>query len=244
MSTPCRIAIELPDHSFRSITCSYDGYPDGHGVGKKLLNYYTKRKKVDQLIEMGHADQVNQFISVEEFKKESNKKVLNKHFLDGYLSEIEKTAEEEIKLNGRSNYNNNVCVFYKRDMPDEYNDDEYNKKKELFPHIQNLIDQKISDEGIYYVPYTYFFGLDNEWYGIYHYNGKKPIPLNDFEGVLKFEEEIEDIYSSIFSNTNELIKNFSKLEQLAHIKKFDMTEVNTTLLPALKKLLKFKNDNE
>lgn len=51
MATRCRIAIEKEDGEVTSIYCHNDGYPDY--VGKILLEDYTDRKKVEDLIDLG-----------------------------------------------------------------------------------------------------------------------------------------------------------------------------------------------
>lgn len=51
MSTRSRIAKENPDHSFTSIYCHFDGYPEH--VGKILKEYYKDEKKVSELISLG-----------------------------------------------------------------------------------------------------------------------------------------------------------------------------------------------
>ena len=51
MATRSRIGIELEDGTIKSIYCHWDGYISNNG--KLLLNHYTDREKVTQLIELG-----------------------------------------------------------------------------------------------------------------------------------------------------------------------------------------------
>ena len=51
MSTRSTIGIESEDKTIKAIYCHCDGYPNG--VGKILMNHYTTKIKVLQLIELG-----------------------------------------------------------------------------------------------------------------------------------------------------------------------------------------------
>ena len=51
MATRCKIGVQQPDGTIRSIYCHWDGYPAG--VGKKLLNYYNTPTARDELIAPG-----------------------------------------------------------------------------------------------------------------------------------------------------------------------------------------------
>ena len=51
MSTSCRIAIKLPNGSYRSIYCHFDGYEDG--VGKILNQNYATEDAANWLINLG-----------------------------------------------------------------------------------------------------------------------------------------------------------------------------------------------
>ena len=51
MATRSRIAIELKDGRIKSIYCHWDGYISNNG--KLLVDHYTDRDKVNQLIELG-----------------------------------------------------------------------------------------------------------------------------------------------------------------------------------------------
>ena len=61
MSTRSRIAKENPDHSYTSIYCHYDGYPDH--VGRLLKEYYKDEKKVSELISLGDLSSLREKIN-------------------------------------------------------------------------------------------------------------------------------------------------------------------------------------
>jgi hypothetical protein len=58
MSTNSRIAIEQADGTVKSIYCHWDGYPKG--VGKKLVEHYGDRAKVEELIALGDLSQLGE----------------------------------------------------------------------------------------------------------------------------------------------------------------------------------------
>ena len=51
MSTRSVICKETENKTYVGIYCHFDGYPEG--VGKKLLDYYADRKKVEELLQLG-----------------------------------------------------------------------------------------------------------------------------------------------------------------------------------------------
>lgn len=51
MGTRSRIGLELPDGTFGSIYCHWDGYPGYNG--KILLGHYSDPAKVEELISLG-----------------------------------------------------------------------------------------------------------------------------------------------------------------------------------------------
>lgn len=67
MSTRSRIAKENPDHTYISIYCHYDGYPEH--VGKLLKEYYKDEKKVSELISLGDLSCLEKEINPDPTKK-------------------------------------------------------------------------------------------------------------------------------------------------------------------------------
>lgn len=63
MSTRCRIAIKNNDGSYKSIYCHHDGYPSG--VGHILKNYYTKKKKIGQLLALNDISSLGETLDYE-----------------------------------------------------------------------------------------------------------------------------------------------------------------------------------
>ena len=53
MSTRALVGILLPNGNVKSIYVHNDGYPESPGVGSKLLEHWTDRKKVERLLKLG-----------------------------------------------------------------------------------------------------------------------------------------------------------------------------------------------
>jgi len=64
MATRSRIAIKHENETIESVYCHWDGYPKG--VGATLLNHYTDKDKVAELISLGSLSVLGQFTKPEE----------------------------------------------------------------------------------------------------------------------------------------------------------------------------------
>ena len=60
MSTRCLIGVELKGRKYKYIYCQSDGYPEY--VGKILIENYTTRKKVNELIKRGNLSSLGETI--------------------------------------------------------------------------------------------------------------------------------------------------------------------------------------
>lgn len=89
MSTRCRIGIEQPDGTIKSIYCHHDGYYEG--VGTVLQKYYDTPEKINELMELGD-------ISCLGKKYDQEMSTLDWHRYDKDLTaEQRKKVEENIK---------------------------------------------------------------------------------------------------------------------------------------------------
>ena len=101
MSTNSRIGIRNENGTITSIYCHWDGYPEHNG--KLLLEHWTDREKVEELIKLGNLSELGQEIGENHSFKEHRE-------------------NEELKK---------WCLFYGRDRDDEdqgaetHEDDEY-----------------------------------------------------------------------------------------------------------------------
>lgn len=64
MSTRSRIAIEDRTGKVRSIYCHWDGYPKHHGP--ILLEHYSTREKVEELIKLGSISSLSTKVNIKE----------------------------------------------------------------------------------------------------------------------------------------------------------------------------------
>jgi len=141
MATRSRIGIVNEDGTVSSIYCHWDGYPSGNGV--ILLESYTDRDKVKELIELGAISSLNIEVAPPPlFEKEGEDVQKGVKMLTKFgVVKSEHSFDKPMK---------GVTVAYHRDRGEEY----------IAPRVNKTLDEYFEDDN---EDYGYLFTLDGEW---------------------------------------------------------------------------------
>jgi hypothetical protein len=138
MATRSRIGIVNEDGTVSSIYCHFDGYVSG--VGKKLVENYTNRDKVKELISLGSISSLGERVSPDDPLK-------------GYEEGKAKSILERFNPKEKHSFDNpapGVTVAYHRDRGEEY----------FGPRVNESLDDYLLDDN---EEYGYVFTLESEW---------------------------------------------------------------------------------
>jgi hypothetical protein len=78
MSTSCSIILKV-EGGYKWIYCHYDGYIEDGGVGEKLLNHYTSKRKISNLIRGGDIEALGVDIDTTRFYNPDGEPHFTKH---------------------------------------------------------------------------------------------------------------------------------------------------------------------
>lgn len=137
MSTRSRIGILNDDGTVTSIYCHFDGYLEG--VGEDLINYYTDKEKVKELIGLGYISTLREEIG-------------EKHPFDytagrySFRSGI-KYSKEQMKLW------DTWTLAYHRDREEEFNQDTFESLDKYFEDYKKDV----------FIEFVYIF-MNDKWY--------------------------------------------------------------------------------
>jgi hypothetical protein len=138
MATRSRIGIVNEDGTVSSIYCHWDGYP--RGAGKTLVENYTNRDKVKELISLGSISSLCERVSPNDPLKD-------------YEESKAKSILERFRPKEEHSFDNpapGVTVAYHRDRGEEY----------FAPRVNKSLDEYFEDD---IEEYGYLFNLDGEW---------------------------------------------------------------------------------
>ena len=93
MATRSRIGIENQDESISSIYCHWDGYPEG--VGATLKEFYSDRKNLQQLLDLGDISSLGDDIATTVAYHRDRGESLNKPRINSSLDGFKKSDFEE-----------------------------------------------------------------------------------------------------------------------------------------------------
>ena len=153
MATRSRIGIENEDGTVSSIYCHWDGYLSG--VGKKLVENYTNRDKVKDLIELGAISSLDSEVAPPILFENEGEEVQKGVRMLKKFGELKSDHSFDNPMKG-------VTVAYHRDRDEEY----------IAPRINKSLDEYFEDDN---EEYGYLFNLDGEWLVKPCY-GENPVP--------------------------------------------------------------------
>ena len=138
MATRSRIGIVNEDGTVSSIYCHFDGYVEG--VGKKLVENYTDRDKVKELIDLGDISILGENVKpYDPYRSVKDEKV--KSILDRFKPKEEHSFDNPAP---------GVTVAYHRDRGEEY----------FGPRVNVSLEDYLLDDN---EEYGYVFTLEGEW---------------------------------------------------------------------------------
>jgi hypothetical protein len=141
MATRSRIGIVNEDGTVSSIYCHWDGYPSNNG--RILVEHYTDREKVKELIELGSISSLNREVAPPILFENEGEQVKKGVRMLKKFGVVKNNHSFENPMEG-------VTVAYHRDRGEEYSN----------PRVNESIEDYFDDDN---EEYGYLFTLDGEW---------------------------------------------------------------------------------
>ncbi len=138
MATRSRIGIENEDGTVSSIYCHWDGYPENNG--KILIDHYTDRNKINDLISLGAISSLKENVHPVEILDDSNKGVR-------MLKEFRAVPKSSHTF---ENPQEGVVIAYHRDRGEDQDD----------ARVNDSVEDYLNDDN---EEYGYLFTKENVW---------------------------------------------------------------------------------